>query len=96
VIASAMYLALSLVLPFLADTVVVGASGWFFSILVWRAYQTARFSFFGLFEVSSQMYPILLLGIIGLLIPESSFFGHLCGFLTGHLRMLASSFYHTK
>ncbi|RKP13018.1 hypothetical protein BJ684DRAFT_20469 [Piptocephalis cylindrospora] len=72
-------------LPVLIDSVVVGASGWFFSMLVWQSYRVPHFSVFGFFQVSSHLYPLFLLLILSILIPSSSFWGHVAGWAVGHL-----------
>ncbi|KAI9225235.1 MAG: hypothetical protein DHS80DRAFT_20738 [Piptocephalis tieghemiana] len=67
------------------EPILVGASGWIFSLLVWQSYRVNHFSLFGYIQISSHLYPPILILLIKILIPSSTFWGHVAGWIVGHL-----------
>eukprot|EP00887_Chlorella_sp_A99_P005875 scaffold1.g5875.t1 len=65
----------------------VGLSGVIFGLVVIDAQSSGAVgrSIFGLFSVPARAYPWVLLVVWQLLVPASSFLGHLCGVLMGQL-----------
>ena len=64
----------------------IGMSGVIFALIVCETSvnDVGRRSIFGLFEVSSAWYPIVLLCVIQVLMPGVSFVGHAAGLLSGY------------
>jgi membrane associated rhomboid family serine protease len=81
------YLASLAGFPFLLFQCAVGFSGVIFGLIPLdvRASGGAQRSIFGLFNVPAVYYPWLLLVIWQLLVPQSSFLGHLSGLAIGQL-----------
>ncbi|KAI9594445.1 hypothetical protein BDF19DRAFT_466320 [Syncephalis fuscata] len=79
------YVALSVGDSALSDTIVAGSSGWIFALIVWEAKRYGSRSFFGLFTVPSQLFPIFMLLVVTILFPNASFWGHFTGMLAGYL-----------
>lgn len=79
--------AASILYPVFAYSCTVGFSGVIFGLIVvdnWSTDATSR-SILGLFEVPAAVYPWALLVFWQLLVPQSSFFGHMSGLLVGEL-----------
>ncbi|KAJ1974131.1 Tryptase beta-2 [Dimargaris verticillata] len=63
-----------------------GLSGWIMALLAWECCRVdAPRSFFGLFQVSSKVFPVVFLCLMELIFPHSSFFGHLVAMVVGYL-----------
>ncbi|KAI8057816.1 hypothetical protein BDF22DRAFT_662482 [Syncephalis plumigaleata] len=54
-------------------------------LIVWEAKRYGSRSFFGLFTVPSQLFPIFMLLVVTILLPNASFWGHFTGMLAGYL-----------
>ncbi len=67
----------------------LGFSGVLFHLLVIQCAMNSSYthSVFGLFQVSSKMYPWVLLVMIQLIMPNVSFMGHLSGIVVGQLHI---------
>ncbi|CAN8076078.1 unnamed protein product, partial [Agarophyton chilense] len=70
----------------LRDECAVGLSGALFSLLVLNlhAAAAASVSVFGMFDLPSAWYPVLLAGFLQLISPALSLLGHLSGILVAH------------
>ncbi|RKP05137.1 hypothetical protein THASP1DRAFT_33021, partial [Thamnocephalis sphaerospora] len=94
------YVGLSLGDSGLHETVVAGASGWAFALIVWEAKRYGSRSIFGLFTVPAPLYPVFVLLLVTILLPNASFWGHLVGMAAGYLytygfiRFLVPGAYH--
>ncbi|KAJ1660462.1 hypothetical protein IWQ61_000609 [Dispira simplex] len=63
-----------------------GTSGWVFALIAWECCRVeGPRSFLGLFQISSQLFPPVLLVLTELLFPQSSFFGHVACMAFGYL-----------
>ncbi|KAJ1971869.1 Tryptase beta-2 [Dimargaris cristalligena] len=63
-----------------------GTSGWVFALLTWECVRVDSVrSFFGLFNVSSKWYPVVILLVIEIIFPASSLIGHLTCMAAGYL-----------
>ncbi|ESW97556.1 putative membrane protein [Ogataea parapolymorpha DL-1] len=72
---------------FFPTTSVLGASGWGFSMLSYYYYlqaQTAENTRIYTVDVPTTMIPFILLLVVGVLVPSSSFIGHLFAILAGY------------
>ncbi|ODV83242.1 hypothetical protein CANARDRAFT_30181 [[Candida] arabinofermentans NRRL YB-2248] len=69
---------------------VLGCSGWCFAMLTYFTYMRSQVQEFTKlpntnFEIPTNLTPFILLIIIGIIVPSSSFIGHLFGILAGFL-----------
>ncbi|XP_044507740.1 rhomboid-like protein 15 isoform X2 [Mangifera indica] len=71
--------------PYLTDECSIGFSGIIFSLIVIELSLSGAQSrsVFGLFNVPAKWYPLILLVLFQLLMPNVSLLGHLCGILSG-------------
>ncbi|VEU21300.1 DEKNAAC102361 [Brettanomyces naardenensis] len=74
---------------FYSDTTVVGASGLVFSFVAYFSYVNSlrhkTVKLFGRYEVPTISVPFVLLGIVFLLVPNSSLIGHFLGIIAGFI-----------
>ncbi|QPG72822.1 hypothetical protein FOA43_000124 [Brettanomyces nanus] len=72
---------------FFPDTSVLGCSGWVFSFIAYFSYvnslQHKTIRFFGRFDIPTITVPFVFLGFVFLMVPNSSFVGHLLGIIAG-------------
>ncbi|KAJ1969972.1 Tryptase beta-2 [Dimargaris xerosporica] len=80
------FLVATLLVRSLKFHLISGISGWIMALLAWECCRVdAPRSFFGLFQVSSKLFPVVFLCLVELIFPHSSFFGHLFAMAVGYL-----------